>query len=148
MTMKNHRTYRQQRTQPGQQLAPHGKRIVTTALLVSTLVLPWHAAEAEPAISAESTGNNVSDPAMPVPGERMALNTVSPVNDGAPRIRTSPGMATRTEAVRLFDPASIQGLLTNPDAVTFMHQHAPTSLNGDEPRFLSDEDGRFVVFSW
>lgn len=146
--MKNHRTYRQQMTQRGRQFTQHGKRIVTTTLLASILVSPWHAAAAEPATLAESQGNNVGDLAMPVPGERMALTTVSPVNGEAPHLGTNPSPATKPEAVRLFNPEAMQGLLTNPDAFTFMHQHAPTALNGYEPRFLPDADGLLLVFSW
>jgi hypothetical protein len=135
-------------TQRSKQCKQHSTRIVTTTLFVGTLVLPWNAAEAEPAASAECNGNGVGDLAIHVPSERMALNTVSPVNVGAPNIRTNPGPAIRTEAVQLFDPMSMFGLPTNTYTPTFLHQHAPTSLNGYEPRFAPDDDGLLVVFSW
>ena len=129
--MKNQRNFLQT-------MKPYGRRVVTTTLLVGTLVLPWNAAEAEPSVFADFNGNGYMAFAIGIP----------PRNVHGLSHSTSLGITTAAGASQIIHDMSRYGLQTHAYTPTFLHHHAPDSLNGYEPEFAVNDDGFLVVFSW
>lgn len=124
MTMKNQRNF-------WQTMKRHGKRLVTSSLLAGTLVLPlvlpWHAAEADPLSVVEFT----------CAGYGYSVLTIGAADDGYPQ-----GVA------RIMCRMSVYSLQTNTFTPTFLQQPAPAFSNTYEPRLAVDDEGFLPVLSW
>jgi len=136
--MKNHRIFWEQMKYRSQQFTQLSKRVITTTVLAGTLILPWHTAAAEPSASADFNGNGYIAFAIGLP----SLN-VHGLNHGL-----YSGLPPTAATSQILHNMSMYDLQTHPYAPTFLHHHAPASLNEYESGLAVDGDGFLTVFSW